>query len=141
MTDAKGKEVYHNAWATSHRINQQNVADIVAAGRARWKVKNENNNMLKNRGYQLGHNFGHGKQHLSNLLVTMALLAFLMHTALEWINQRYRQLRQQPFSRKAFFEHLRTLVLYLPFDSWDHLMAFMLNSDIESQARPGGSSN
>jgi len=141
VADAKGKVVYHNAWATSHRINQHNVANIVAAGRARWKVENENNNVLKNRGYHLGHNFGHGKQHLSNLLVTMALLAFLMHTALEWMDQRYRQLRQQPFSRQAFFEHLRTLVLYLPFDSWDHLMAFMLNPDTGSPTKLGESSN
>lgn len=141
VTDAKGKVVYHNAWATSHRINQQNVADIVAAGRARWKVENENNNVLKNRGYHLGHNFGHGKQHLSNLLTTMALLAFLMHTALEWIDQRYRQLRQQPFSRKAFFEHLRTLVLFLPFESWDHLMAFMLNPGTSPLNKLGGNSN
>lgn len=141
VADAKGKVVYHNAWATSHRINQHNVANIVAAGRARWKVENENNNVLKNRGYHLGHNFGHGKQHLSNLLVTMALLAFLMHTALEWMDQRYRQLRQQPFSRQAFFEHLRTLVLYLPFDSWDHLMAFMLNPDTGSPTKHGESSN
>lgn len=141
VTDSKGKVVYRNAWATSHRIHPQNVADIVAAGRARWKVENENNNVLKNQGYQLGHNFGHGKQHLSNLLTTMALLAFLMHTALEWIDQRYRQLRQQPFSRKAFFEHLRTLVLFLPFENWDHLMAFMLNPGTNPPAKMGGGSN
>ena len=141
VTDVKGKVLYHNAWATSHRISPHNVADIVAAGRARWKVENENNNVLKNRGYQLGHNFGHGQQHLSNLLVSMALLAFLMHTALEWIDQRYRQLRQQPFSRKAFFEHLRTLVLFLPFDSWDHLMAFMLNPSANPPIKTEGISN
>lgn len=141
VTDIKGKVLYRNAWATSHRINQHNVADIVAAGRARWKVENENNNVLKNQGYQLGHNFGHGKQHLSNLLSTMALLAFLMHTALEWIDQRYRRLRQQPFSRKAFFEHIRTLVLFLPFESWDHLMAFMLDPGINPPTQNGGSSN
>lgn len=141
VKDAKGKVVYHNAWATSHPITQQNITDIVAAGRARWKVENENNNVLKNQGYQLGHNFGHGKQHLSNLLATMALLAFLLHTALEWIDQRYRKLRQQPFSRKAFFEHLRTLVLFLPFDNWDHLMALMINPNASPPALGGRSSN
>lgn len=140
ITNAKGTVLYHNAWATSHRIHQHNVADIVAAGRTRWKVENENNNVLKNQGYQLDHNFGHGKQNLSNLLVTMALLAFLMHTALEWIDQRYRQLRQQPFSRKAFFEHIRTLVLFLPFENWNHLMEFMLNpDDYTPNKMPGGS--
>jgi hypothetical protein len=32
----------------------------VAAGRARWKVENENNNTLKTKGYHLEHNYGHG---------------------------------------------------------------------------------
>lgn len=141
VTDSKGKVTYCNAWATSHRVHQANVADLVEAGRSRWKIENENNNVLKNHGYHLGHNFGHGKQHLSNLLATMALLAFLLHTALEWVDQRYRQLRQQPFSRKAFFEHLRTLVLFLPFESWDHLMKFMLDPGGNLKNQTGESSN
>ena len=129
VTNDKGKVTYRNAWATSHTIHPQNIGEIVEAGRARWKVENENNNVLKNHGYRLAHNFGHGKQHLSNLLATLVLLAFLMHTALEWVDQRYQQLRQQPFSRKAFFEHLRTLILFIPFRDWDHLMKFMLNPE------------
>lgn len=127
VTDKKGKVVYTNAWATSHHITAQNVTTIVEAGRARWKVENENNNVLKNHGYQLSHNFGHGKQHLSNLLVTLILLAFLMHTALDWLDERYQQIRQKLPSRQTFFEHLRALTQYLLFDDWDHLMAFMLN--------------
>ena len=35
---------------------------LVAAGRRRWKIENENNNTLKTKGYQFEHNFGHGKQ-------------------------------------------------------------------------------
>lgn len=141
VTNDKGKVVYHNAWATSHTIHQQNIVEIVIAGRSRWKVENENNNVLKNHGYHLEHNFGHGQQHLSNLLATMALLAFLIHTTLEWVDERYQQLRQGPFSRKAFFEHLRTLVLYLPFQDWDHLMAFMLNPESGPPGKLGKISN
>ena len=29
-------------------------------------------------------------------------------------------------SRRTFFEHLRALIHYLPFDDWDHLMQFMI---------------
>ena len=141
VSNEQGKVVYRNAWATSHTINDQTIEAIVTAGRARWKVENENNNVLKNHGYHLEHNFGHGKQHLSNLLATMALLAFLMHTVLEWMDERYQQLRQRPFSRKAFFEHLRTLVLYLPFQDWDHLMAFMLNPEANPPNKSGGIPN
>ena len=47
-----------------------NVAQIVAADRARGKIENENNKVLKNQGYHFDHNFGHGKQHLPNVLAT-----------------------------------------------------------------------
>jgi len=125
-TNEDGKVTYCNAWATSHTIDACNVAKIVAAARARWKIENENNNTLKTKGYHFEHNFGHGKQHLSNLLATMILLAFLLHTALDWVDERYRAVRRLLPSRRTFFEHMRALLHYLPFESWDHLMIFML---------------
>ena len=125
-TDSNDKVIYRNAWATSHTITANNVADIVAAARARWKIENENNNTLKTKCYHFEHNFGHGKQHLSNLLATMILLAFLLHTALDWVDESYRTVRGLLPSRRTFFEHVRTLLHYMPFESWDHLMAFML---------------
>lgn len=125
-TGAEGDVVFRNAWATSHRITANNVAALAAAGRARWKIENENNNTLKTKGYHFEHNFGHGKQYLSNLFATMILLAFLVHTALDWIDGSYRVVRDSLPSRRTFFEHLRALVHYLPFNDWDHLMQFML---------------
>ena len=86
----------------------------------------ENNNTLKTKGYHFEHNFGHGKQHLSNLFATMILLAFLVHTTLDWIDAPYRAVRDSLPSRRTVFEHLRALIHYLPFDDWNHLMQFML---------------
>jgi len=120
-----GKVVYHNAFATHHPITAANVAEIVRAGRARWKVENENNNTLKTKGYHLTHNFGHGKQHLSALLATLNLLAFLFHTLLELLDSSYQRIRQF-LPRKRFFNDLRALTCYLCFDSWQALMAFMI---------------
>ncbi len=125
-TDAEGDVVFRNAWATSHRITDDNVVALAAAGRARWKIENENNNTLKTKGYHFKHNFGHGKQYLSNLFATMILLAFLVHTTLDWIDAPYRAVRDSLPSRRTFFEHLRALIHYLPFDDWDHLMQFMI---------------
>ncbi len=125
-TDAVGNTVFRNAWATSHRITPDNVAELTAAARARWKIENENNNTLKTKGYHFEHNFGHGKQHLSNLFATMILLAFLVHTTLDCIDASYRAVRHALPSRRTFFEHLRALIQYLPFDDWNHLMQFML---------------
>lgn len=128
-TSEDSKVTYRNAWATSHAIDAGNVAKIATAARARWKIENENNNTLKTKGYHFEHNFGHGKQHLSNLLATMILLAFLLHTALDWVDERYRAVRSLLPSRRTFFEHMRALLHYLPFENWDHLMGFMLEKN------------
>jgi hypothetical protein len=85
----------------------------------------ENNNTLKTKGYHFDHNFGHGKHFLANLFATLILLAFLVHTALDWMDTRYAKVRGLLPSRRTFFEHLRALLQYLPFDDWDHLMRFM----------------
>jgi len=119
------KVVYRNAFATNHTITAANVAEVVRAGRARWKVENENNNTLKTKGYHLSHNFGHGKQHLSALLASLNLLAFLFHTLLDLLDSSYQRIRQF-LPRKTFFDDLRALTRYLCFDSWDALMAFMI---------------
>lgn len=120
-----GRVVYRNAFATNHAISPTNVTEIVRAGRARWKVENENNNTLKTKGYNLTHSFGHGKQHLAALLATLNLLAFLFHTLLELHDSNYRCIRQF-LPRKTFFDDLRALTRYLCFDSWDALLTFMI---------------
>src|SRR5450755_1544244 len=89
-TNESGKVTYRNGWATSHPIDAKNVAELAAAGRARWKIENENNNTLKTKGYHLEHNFGHGKEYLSSLLATMNILAFLFHTFLTFTDENYR---------------------------------------------------
>lgn len=69
-TLSDGKVIYKNTFATNFKILKDNVKEIVADGRSRWKVENENNNVLKIKGYHLEHSFAHGKKHLSSLLLT-----------------------------------------------------------------------
>lgn len=126
VTRADGKQLYKNAFATDHWLTDQTVAAIVQSGRTRWKVENENNNTLKTKGYNLEHNFGHGKQHLASLLATFNLLSLLFHTLLELLDLKYRLLRQHLPTRKTFFNDLRALTRYLLFESWDHLLTFMI---------------
>jgi len=126
ITTAEGTRRYHNAFVTQEPITPKNVAQIVTAGRTRWKVENENNNTLKTKGYHLEHNFGHGQQHLAALLATFNLLAFLLHTLLDLLDAQYHLLRQTLVSRQTFFDDLRALTRYLCFASWAHLLDFML---------------
>lgn len=92
----------------------------------RWKVENENNNTLKTKGYHLEHNFGHGKQRLSSLLLTFNLLAHLFHTVLELVDDKYRLAGQTLSSRQTFFDDSRALTRYFCFDSWADLLTTMI---------------
>jgi hypothetical protein len=121
-----GRQRYHNTFITNHELKPENVVPIVRDGRARWKSENETNNVLKTKGYHLEHNFGHGEQYLANFLVTLNLLAFLLHTLLDMLDEQYHLLRTHLVVRKDFFNDLRALLRYMLFDNWNHLMRFML---------------
>lgn len=127
VLDAQGQRLYYNTFATDYVINDNNVFELVKAGRTRWKTENEHNNTLKNHGYHLAHNFGHGKKHLSQLLATLILLSFLMHTVLRLTDKQYQGIRDY-FPRESFFNQLRTLLIYMYFTTWGGLMALMLNA-------------
>lgn len=120
------KVIYKNAFITRHTLTAENVRLIVAEGRARWKSENEGNNILKNQGYHIEHNFGHGKEHLANFLLTLNLLAFLFHTVLQLVDIKYQSVRKELVTRKTFFNDMRCHTRYNYFESWDHLLKFML---------------
>jgi hypothetical protein len=122
-----GKILYHNTFVTNHEVSLENVAELTRIGRTRWKIENENNNTLKTKGYHLEHNFGHGQQDLANVLATLNILAFLIHTVQEIMEPIYQQLRRVLGKRKTFFEDLRALTRYMVFDTWDDLFFFMQN--------------
>jgi len=126
ITGKHHKTPYHCAWVTDWTITDENVAAIAATGRGRWKIENENNNTLKTKGYHLEHNFGHGQKHLSSLLAAMNMLAHLTHVFLAYCDDAYRLIRAKLPSRKTFFEHIRALLYYLNFPSWEALMDFMM---------------
>lgn len=125
-TRPDGRVVYKNAFATDHEISRDNVQDIVKAGRARWKVENENNNTLKTKGYHLEHNFGHGNKYLSMLLLTLNLLAFLFHTVLGIVDTKYQLIRNKLVRRQTFFDDIRAITRYLCFKNWDEMLRFMM---------------
>lgn len=127
IREADGQQLYHNSWITNHQLTPQRVIQVGAAGRSRWKTENENHNVLKTRGYHLEHNFGHGQRHLSMFLLTLNLLAFLFHTVLDWVDERYERARTQRGTRKGFFQDLLSLTKYLWFESWQHLLDFILD--------------
>jgi hypothetical protein len=120
-----GEQIYKNAFATDFEVSETTVEAIVADGRARWKVENENNNVLKTKGYHLEHNFGHGSQYLASVLLSLNLLAFLFHTVLDLMDEKYHAIRKALGKRQTFFQDLDALLRYFPFNTWEDVLSFM----------------
>ena len=122
ILNARGKQTYCNSFVTDLAVTRDTVAELATCGRARWKIENETFNVLKTNGYNLEHNFGHGKKSLASVLLTLNLLAFAIHTAayLGVIAWRAAVLARGPAYR--FFEHLRTITAYVVFQDWPHLL-------------------
>lgn len=119
------EQTYHNAFITDHDLKPDTAPLVALAGRTRWKIENENNNTLKTKGYHLEHNYGHGKEHLSLVLATMNILAFLFHTVLELNNPQYQYVRTMLGSRKTFFENFRNCLNFNCYRSFERLMRWM----------------
>ena len=73
--DAKGKLTYRNSFITDLPVTRDTVAELADCARARWKIENESFNVLKNGGYHLELNFGHGQQHVAALLVSASIFS------------------------------------------------------------------
>jgi hypothetical protein len=116
--DHHGRVKYSIAWVTSLPVTKANVADLAAAGRSRWKIENETFNVMKNHGYELEHNFGHGETFLAMMLAALNLLAFAWHSALDIVEPPWQAARQAAEKRASFFAHLLTLTTYVVFPSW-----------------------
>ena len=137
------KTLYRGGFATSMEVSLDTVEDYTAQARTRWKIENENNNTLKNQGYHLEHNFGHGIQWLSITLLTLNLLAFLFHSVLKLIDTNYQRVRASLGTRQTFFNDIKALTRYLYFDSFQSLLTFMaegLELIPVQQIRPGSQS-
>jgi hypothetical protein len=84
--------------------------------------KNETFNVLKTSGYHIEHSFGHGKQNLATLLVTLNLLAFACHTVCDQAEALWRLARSKVSSRAQFFSNLAAITTFLIFPAWHDLV-------------------
>lgn len=121
----KGKVTYRNSWVTDIPVDKNNVVNLVKGGRARWKIENETFNTLKNQGYHIEHNYGHGSQYLSTNFFVLNLLAFYVHQIFELTDRLYQQCRLKTSSRKEYFSLLRHTFQILLFRDWQHFLNFI----------------
>jgi hypothetical protein len=118
----KGKVNYRNSFVTDMEIREDNVKEIVLAGRARWKIENEGFNTLKNHGYHLEHNFGHGENNLSEAFFLLNLIAFFMHQIFELTDRMYREARSGFGSRREYWNIIRSVFKLFIFMNWEQVL-------------------
>jgi hypothetical protein len=75
----------------------------------------------KTKGYNLEHNFGHGKQNLAAILATLNLFAFACHTVCDQLEPLWRLARSKT-TRMRFFHRVVELTTFLVFSSWDDFL-------------------
>ena len=122
IINPKGETTYRNSFVTDLAVGRDTVVELAACGRARWKIENETFNVLKNKGYNLEHNLGHGKQNLAAIVVSLNLLAFAFHTVCDLGDELWRTARAKLGPRYNFFSKLAAITIYLIFPSWDDLL-------------------
>ena len=121
-----GKIFYRNGWVTDLVIDERNIKILVRAGRCRWKVENECFNVLKNHGYCISHNYGHGKENLCFNFYLLTALAFFFHQILEATDGLYQAARKKFGSKRHMWETLRAYIKIIIFDTWEKLLSFAL---------------
>ncbi len=119
------------SFVTDLTIDSDNIDEITALGRARWKVENETFNTLKNQGYNFEHNFGHGYQHLSTVLAMLMFLAFAVDQFQLLACQTFQKVLQACFNtRYVVWENVRSLFRLLNVRSWEQIYQTILTPSL-----------
>jgi hypothetical protein len=116
------KIVYRNSWVTDLSLDDECIEEMVRIGRSRWMIENEVFNTVKNQGYHIEHNYGHGVKNLSFNFFLLNLLAFFMHQIFELTDRTYQWLRKNLGSKRNLWDHLRVYTHAIVFPDWDDLL-------------------
>jgi hypothetical protein len=115
-------KVQHFSWITDFLLSPASVWDIMRGGRARWKIENETFNTMKNQGYHLEHNYGHGEQNLSVVLALLMMLAFLVDQVQQLCCPLFQAAWQKMRTKCHLWEEIRNHFRTLRFNSMSELL-------------------
>mgnify|MGYP001565585298 FL=1 len=124
--NSQEKVTYKNNWVTDFVITESTIITLVKAGRCRWKIENECFNTLKNQGYYLEHNYGHGLKNLCFNFYLLTLLAFYFHQIFELTCRLYHACSKKFGSKRNLWENLRVSIRLIVFADWEQLLTFAL---------------
>ena len=124
--DGREKINFQSSWVTDLPLNAGNIEIMVEGARKRWKIENECFNTLKNQGYCIEHNYGHGKENLCFNMYLFTLLAFYFHQIFELTDRLYQACREKFGSKVHMWETIRAAIKWFVFESWELLLSFVL---------------
>ena len=119
-TSPKGKK-FSCTWVTNIELTSESVTKVMRAGRARWMIENETFNTLKTQGYNLEHNYGHGKQHLATNLAMLMFLAFLIDQIEQLACPHFRGAWHKQKSKISLWLTIKSLFEWFFIDCWHSL--------------------
>jgi hypothetical protein len=105
------------SFITNLKIEDNNVAELAKVARARWKIENETFNTLKNQGYRLEHNYGHGKKNLAENFANLMFLAFLIDQIQQAVSTIFKTIWKELKTKKKLWSILRTVFVWIEIKS------------------------
>lgn len=109
-----GKTAYASKWITSLDLSADIVPEFVSVARSKWKIENETFNVLKNHGYNLEHNYGHGKKFLASTLAILMFLAFLVDQLTEATDSLFQKALKAARTMRDLRQKVRVIFDLIP---------------------------
>jgi hypothetical protein len=121
------------SWITDFALTEDNVYAVMRGGRARWKIENETFNTLKNQGYHLEHNYGHGEQNLSVVLALLMMLAFLVDQTQQLCCPLFQAAWHKMGSKRHLWDELRSRFHDFVFHSMADLLTALIRGIVRQE--------
>ena len=124
--NSKGKRTYRNSWVTNIKPSKSNIIELASVGRQRWQIENEAFNVLKNHGYHMEHNFGHGKKNLAFVFIILNFIAYMLHQLMRLADPMFQAAMEKIGTRRGMWENIRVLISHFVWGNWDCLLEYIL---------------
>lgn len=121
-----GEQTFYSTWITDIKVTLDNIQELVEVARARWKIENETFNTLKNQGYHLEHNYGHGTKHLATNFAILTFLAFLVDQITQHLDKDFQEAKAICKTFKNLWETIRSVFYLLPTMSMNAIYRFII---------------
>ncbi len=132
----RGKVTKRFSWVTDIDLDRSSLLKFVRGGRSRWRIENETFNTLKNQGYHFEHNYGHGKENLSTVLMLIMFLAFTVDQVQQACCPLFAAVLEKLKSRRSLWDNLRSHVRHFVFGSFRALWQAILTGSMVGRPPP-----